>query len=154
MSQPTSVFRIGRGYLTVPRSERGGRFGLVALLGDDGQYLELSGVPVATHAVLVAVRRERIVCLRWRRWFAPGEIRLAVDREVPVRLGSGRVRVTGLTAPRTPQAIGVEPDRPGYRGPWLDPQALSQVSGAFVELQLLRPVELRELPPPDSAGAR
>ncbi|WP_026924973.1 hypothetical protein [Glycomyces arizonensis] len=140
------VYPLGEGILYVFDAERDGALRGAVALKDESGIVALTGIPIGTHAVLIAVVRRVYARRSRRRWCGPGRVISERRVEVPVRLGAGRPWTASVDQPGIAQAIGVEPDYPGRQGLWLDPAALARASGRWVRLELRRPREMRELP--------
>lgn len=131
------TYQLGTGFLRLaPGEVKSGRFGAVALHDALCRPIPLVNLPVATFAVLVAVRLEIARRKERRRRTGPGRIVTVTTVEVPVRLGAGNLWT--VTSGGGVFGIGVEPDRPGHTGPWLDPDGLIRCRNVQVRLEVHR----------------
>jgi hypothetical protein len=141
------IHPIGTGFLHLADATDP-RLRAVTLKDAQGRVLGLTGIPVCTFAVLIAVRLETVYRRQWR---GQGRTITTKTVETAFRLGSGHVQTVAGTKIGAAYAIGVEPDRPGHSGPWLDPDSIIKCRRALVRLELHRPADVRELP---TAGAK
>lgn len=138
---------IGTGFLRLaPGEAESRRFGAVALHDAEARPVPLVNLPVCTFAVLVAVRLEIARRRERARRFGPGKVIRTTTVEVPVRLGAGNIWTISTGGHGAVFGIGVEPDRPGHTGPWIDPGGLVHCQGVQVRLELHRPADVRGLP--------
>ena len=144
------IHPIGTGFLHLA-DPTDPRLSAVTLKDAQGRIIPLSNIPVCTFAVLVAVRVETVYRRQRRQWHGQGRVITTKTVETAFRLGAGNVQTVGGAEIDAAYAIGVEPDRPGHTGPWIEPDSIIKCRRAMVRLELHRPAYVRELPAASAA---